>query len=93
MYVTVVWVVRGSPAELLDELNRVAPDLKINTSSKLWPKDPKWLVRRLNSVKSNLQTLLGVTISIERDFKNRSTITIQKNISRNSGSNMMSGRK
>jgi hypothetical protein len=67
-------IFRGTPAELLEELSRIALENKISTFSREWPKDQKWLVRRINIIKSNLQQDLGIAISIERDSKNASLI-------------------
>ena len=44
----------GRPTELLDDLERVAKDQRVNMDSKLWPKASNALARRLNEVKSNL---------------------------------------
>jgi hypothetical protein len=48
---------KGTTSELLAELDQIAADkLKINTHhSKLWPKSPNALSRRLNEVKTNLR--------------------------------------
>ena len=52
---------RGSPSDLLDELNRVSEDLKLDTKAKAWPKDPSWVTRRLTLVLPNLAQV-GITI-------------------------------
>ena len=71
---------KGPPAELLDKLNSVAIQNKINTQAREWPKDQKWLIRRLNTIKSNLQDELDITINIDRESKtNTSIIEIYKN--------------
>jgi len=80
----------GTPAELLKKLDDITYENKISTNSKEWPKDQKWLVRRINTVKSNLQQELGIEIKIERDSKNTSTIKIEKNNSSVSGKHKMS---
>jgi len=73
-------VFRGPPAELLDKLNSIAIQNKINTQAREWPKDQKWLIRRLNTIKSNLQDELDITINIDRESKtNTSIIEIYKN--------------
>ena len=69
----------GTPIELLNTLDQIALENKINTKSKEWPKDTKWLVRRINIIKSNLQQELSIEISIERDSKNNSIIKIERN--------------
>ncbi|MDN5868559.1 MAG: hypothetical protein L0H55_14335, partial [Candidatus Nitrosocosmicus sp.] len=72
----------GTPAELLEKLNAIAIQNKINTQAREWPKDQKWLIRRLNTIKSNLQDELDLTINIDRESKtNTSVIEINKNVS------------
>ena len=65
-------IFKGTPAELLGRLNEMAAENKICTYSREWPKDQKWLVRRINVIKPNLQQELGIEIRIERDSKNTS---------------------
>lgn len=77
-------IFEGSPGELLEELDRIAIDQKINTMQKDWPKDRKWLVKRLRIVKSNLQNATGIKIDISRNSKNNSLIRIVKVNSGNS---------
>lgn len=75
-------IFEGTPMELLEHLNRIAAIERINTYSKEWPKDTKWLVRRINIVKSNLHKALDAKITIERDAKkNTSKILVVKNVS------------
>ena len=83
-------IFKGTPAELLDRLNEVAAENKISTYSREWPKDKKWLVRRIKEIKQNLQQELGIEIMIERDSKNTSIIKIEKNVSGDSGEHKMS---
>ncbi len=80
----------GTPAELLSSLEEITVENKISTSSREWPKDHKWLVRRINLIKANLQQDLDISVSIERDSKNTSIIKIEKNVSNNFGENKMS---
>ena len=76
----------GTPAELLKRLDQIAAENKISTFSRDWPKDQKWLVRRINIIKQNLQQELGIHIEIKRDSKtNTSLIKIEKNVAGNSG--------
>ena len=58
-----ILIFSGTPAELLEESNKMAAENKINTYSKEWPKDQRWLVRRINLIKSNLQQELGIAIN------------------------------
>ncbi|HEY1247441.1 MAG TPA: hypothetical protein VGE97_00495, partial [Nitrososphaera sp.] len=60
------WV--GIATTLKAELEAVAGDLKIDIKGKGWPKDPTWLVRRLNEI---LHTLKDAGIEIEYDHTNR----------------------
>jgi hypothetical protein len=79
-------IFEGIPSELLEKLNQIAIEEKINTSDRGWPKDRKWVVKRINIIKTNLQKGLGIKISINRNTKNNtSIIKIEKNNSGNSG--------
>ena len=81
----------GPPLELLAELNKIANQEGINTNQRDWPSDHKWLVKRIKILKSNLQKVLGIKISIDRTSKNNtSIIKIEKNNSGNSGEPKMS---
>lgn len=44
----------GSPGQLLTELNAVAFNAGIDTKNKLWPKDGRWVWRRIREVRPNL---------------------------------------
>jgi hypothetical protein len=84
-------IFEGTPMELLDQLNRISEVHRINTYSKEWPKDVKWLIRRINMVKSNLHKALDVRISTSRDSRdNTSKIFLTKNISGDSGKHDLS---
>lgn len=81
----------GTPTTFLDELNRISALHRINTYSREWPKDVKWLVRRINIVKSNVHKALDIKIKISRDSRdNTSKILLMKNISVNSEKNNLS---
>ncbi|MGH7801040.1 MAG: hypothetical protein ACREOW_10510 [Thermodesulfobacteriota bacterium] len=60
---------QGSPTDLLKDINVIARNLGLDTTDKKFPKDPKWLWRRIQEIKSNLLT---VGISIRRDDSNHS---------------------
>jgi hypothetical protein len=84
-------IFEGIPSELLEKLNQIAIEEKINTSDRGWPKDRKWVVKRINIIKTNLQKGLGIKISINRNTKNNtSIIKIEKNNSGNSGEHNLS---
>jgi len=74
----------GPPAELLNKLKQTADSCGIDTSQRLWPKSPSALVRRLNTIRSNLLEGLGIKVRIDRITvgdkarKNTSTIRIEK---------------
>jgi integrase-like protein len=74
----------GPPAKLLEQLDKIAEENKINTSHKSWPKEVKWLTRRLNQIRSNLLEGLGIEVLITRVTENvkgkinTSSITIRK---------------
>ncbi|MCL6610098.1 MAG: hypothetical protein K6T66_01010 [Peptococcaceae bacterium] len=65
----------GTPAGLLEALEKVAEVEKINTKSKGWPQAANTLSRRLKQVKSNLLDA-GIAYTVERDKSNKSRITI-----------------
>lgn len=80
----------GSPTTLLAELNQIAQDEQINTNQKDWPKDMRWLIRRIKTVQTSLQKSLGIRIEIDRDGKkNNSIVKIVQYDSNNSGKQMM----
>jgi hypothetical protein len=56
----------GQPAKLLEQLDIVAQRHKINTNHKSWPKEVRWLTRRLNQIRSNLLEGLGIEVQINR---------------------------
>lgn len=64
----------GTVAELLGVLNNMADSEGIDTYSKLWPREPNVLSRRLNEVKSNLE-LLDIRFEI-RHHSSAKKITI-----------------
>lgn len=68
------WI--GTPTNLLSELEYCAELLKINTKSKVWPKAPHILSRRLNEIKVNLK-LLGIEVQDFHDGTQR-IINIRK---------------
>lgn len=69
----------GQPAKLLEQLEIVAQRHKINTNHKLWPKEVRWLTRRLNQIRSNLVEGLGIIVTTHRDtVANTSTIKVCK---------------
>lgn len=58
----------GSPSELLDQLNRTAEELKLDIKDKKYPRNSRWLWRRIKEVRTNLQ---AIGIAAERDDSNR----------------------
>lgn len=52
----------GSASKLLEVLNSIAEDEKIDTQSRLWAREPNVLSRKLNELKSNL-LMEGITFS------------------------------
>ncbi|SHJ36117.1 hypothetical protein SAMN02745691_01810 [Parasporobacterium paucivorans DSM 15970] len=68
---------KGSINELLGTLQSIAEKENIDTFSRLWPKEPNVLSRRLNEVKSNLEQF-GITYVI-RHHSSAKIITIEKN--------------
>jgi hypothetical protein len=74
----------GNPIILLTELNRIAAEEKIDTNQKHWPKEVRWLIKRIKTLTHTLQKSLEIKISLGRDERNNSLIKIEKNISSNS---------
>jgi hypothetical protein len=60
----------GTATNLLNDLEPIANELKINTSYKLWPKSANSLSRRVTEVKTNLREI-GITIKYDKDTKTR----------------------
>jgi hypothetical protein len=58
---------QGTTAGLLDELNNIAINDKININAKGWPKAANSLTRKLKTILSNIREGLGFEISITRD--------------------------
>jgi hypothetical protein len=79
----------GSPISLLVELKKIALEEQIDTNQRDWPKDTRWLTRRIKTIRSSLQKSLGVKITIGRDEKNNSLIKIGRNDSNDSIVNEM----
>lgn len=71
----------GTPAKLLNDLEKVAEGQRINIKSKTWPKAANALTRRLKEVQSNL---LDIGIKFEEtrntDASRKRQITISKSI-------------
>lgn len=60
----------GTATNLLNDLEPITSELKINTNSKLWPKSANSLSRKLNEVKTNLREI-GIIINYDKDPKTR----------------------
>lgn len=66
----------GTASDLLTRLDDLAKDLKLNVKAHNWPKDPSWLVRRLETVVPSLQEQ---GIKVIRDIHSRpKRIVLQK---------------
>ncbi len=68
------WV--GTASELLERLDEEAKKLKIDTKLRHWPKEPSWLVRRINLIHPNLVEQ-GIKIINDTDSRPKQLI-IQK---------------
>lgn len=66
-----------TPSALLDELQNVAFDEKIDMRASAWPKGPQVLLRRLKEVQANLQAV-GIQIRYGQVTNGRRFITLQK---------------
>lgn len=47
-----IW--NGSPQQLLERLNALAPEVGVDTKSSLWPKDIRWVWRRMKEIRPSL---------------------------------------
>jgi len=59
---------QGTPSELLDELELIVNER--TRKSKGWPKDVRWLIRRLNILKTNLREA-GIEFEVSRSRERR----------------------
>lgn len=67
------WV--GTPTDLLNELEKLTEQLHINPKHKLWPKDARWVWRRINEILPNLET---ENIKATQSRDKQRLITLQK---------------
>lgn len=66
----------GTPSELLRELNRLASQqVGIASDSRSWPKDARWLTRRLNEVRPNLQDV-GLLVDTGRKLADGTRLVV-----------------
>lgn len=66
------------PTKLLNDLEEIAEDQKINIRSKMWPKSATWLSRRLNEIIHPLE-VIGITYQLNRSSKGREIYLYNKN--------------
>lgn len=74
----------GTPTETLRIFEEIAFQEKIDIHSKLFPKDVRWLWRRLNEVKTNLR-VKGILIERERNSDRTIRITKTTDNEKNDG--------
>ena len=65
----------GTATQLLSDLNLQAGNLGIDVKSRAWPKDPRWVWRRIQEVKTNLER---VGIRVQWHDTNSKAIVITK---------------
>lgn len=71
-------ILTTTPRDLLERLQIVAAELKLDTQARMWPKAPNSLSRRLNEVRTNLREI-GIIIEVETDSTtNTRNIRIRK---------------
>jgi energy-coupling factor transporter ATP-binding protein EcfA2 len=75
---------RGSPTALLKELNQVAEQAGVDTKGRLWPKDARWVWRRIKEVRPNLQAA-GWQVD-HRDSEGKASMLITRLDGENDGS-------
>ena len=61
---------KGTPTELLGQLQEVAEKLKLDPKGKKWPKEPNWLWRLIKEVRPNLLAL-GIKAENKTEGKDR----------------------
>lgn len=66
------------PTKLLNALDEIAENQKINTRSKMWPKSATWLSRRLNEIVHPLE-VVGIKYKLNRSTKGREIYLYNKN--------------
>src|SRR5215813_6392379 len=70
------WI--GSATALLSNMEKLATTLKVNTKSRMWPKGPNILIRKLNEVKATLEDV-GIFITRGLDTQSKvKTVEIRK---------------
>ena len=67
----------GSPTALLECMEKIAMEQKISINSKIWPKAPQSLTRRLNETRTNLAEI-GIQIETAKGSGGHRTIRIVK---------------
>lgn len=67
----------GTATELLEALEDIAIDLRINTNEKVWAKSPSVLTRRLNEIRSNLLDV-GIEVDIPPQAGGKRKVIITK---------------
>ena len=67
----------GSPTSLLERMEKIATEQKISINSKVWPKAPQSLTRRLNEARTNLAEV-GIRIETAKGSGGHRTIRIEK---------------
>jgi DNA polymerase-1 len=80
---------KGTPTELLADLNTVAERIKLDTKDSAWPKAPNTLTRRLKEVQSDLLEV-GISVVFSEDEKRHSRIAITR-VEETSGVSGVSG--
>jgi hypothetical protein len=70
------WI--GSATALLSNMETLAASQKVNTKSRMWPKGPHILIRRLNEVKATLEDVgIFITRGLDKQSKVK-TVEIRK---------------
>ena len=77
-----IW--EGASHELFDKLNGWAETFRINTKARTWPKDPRWLWRRIKEVRPNL---MAMGIEADRWEVGTSSIVLLRNNKENVATN------
>jgi hypothetical protein len=72
-----VWGWKGISSMLKGELDAVAPRLSIDIKNRGWPKNPSWLVRRINEIVHTLKDA-GIEIAFDHSDPMSKSIMIRK---------------
>jgi hypothetical protein len=72
-----IWAWIGVASSLKGELEAIADKLKIDIKSKGWPRNPSWLIRKINEILHTLKDA-GIEIAYDQTTRGKKNIMIRK---------------